>query len=291
MYTNYFSRSMNHRLALATSPGLLIVFLVIAAIIWFVGCNKDSSPTEVSTGRIPEFQFESTGEEFLISVLNEIESITEFVLKGKNVPKVNSSFNDLSQTLPPKERKLILSSTSTDTIYIYGEVTSDGYGAIVTERHAYPKGLLLITVRKTHGKPPTKVVTQTKRYITYQDFLNDTTQQSNITEVYGLSGDTIVTHVLRNGVIETYTFRLPVITRVVNPRDGSIRVTYRYGANGAIYSEVLDGDGNLIQVRITQGESNGCISTYTEFPDASWRSVRVIGQADGSIFREITSGP
>jgi len=31
--------------------------------------------------------------------------------------------------------------------------------------------------------------------------------------------------------------------------------------------------------------------TYTEFPDGSWRNVRSIGQANGSILREITSGP
>src|SRR5207249_2986398 len=102
-------------------------------------------------------------------------------------------------SLPPKERRLIVSSTESDTLYIYGELTPEGYGAVVTERHAYPKGILLITVRKVFGKPPTSIVTQTRRYISNSDFLNDTAQQSNITEIYGLSSDTIVTHVLRNG--------------------------------------------------------------------------------------------
>ena len=160
-----------------------------------------------------------------------------------------------------------------------------------TERHAYPKGLLLITVRKSYGKPTTRIVSETERYISFEDFLNNSTQQSNITEVYGLSSDTLVTHVTRNGTLETYTFRLPVITRTTNPLDGSIRVTSRFGDAGTVKSETRDGSGNLIQSRSTYGDSTGALTTYTAFADSSWRMVRSTGQADGSILREITSGP
>jgi hypothetical protein len=48
------------------------------------------------------------------------------------------------------------------------------------------------------------------------DYLNDNPQQSNVTEAFGLSSDTIVTHVLRNGTLETYTFHLPVVTRTIH---------------------------------------------------------------------------
>jgi len=146
-------------------------------------------------------------------------------------------------------------------------------------------------VRKSYGKPETRIVTETKRYITFQDFLNDTSQQSNITELYGLSTDTLVTHVNRNGTIETYTFRLPVITRVTNPVDGSVRVTTRYGAAGTVRSEVRDGSGNLIQIRETYGDSTGALTTYTQFADSSWRNVRTLGLANGSVHHDITSGP
>lgn len=290
MYTQYFSRSMNRRLATATSPILLIAFLVLAAILWFAGCNKDT-PTAVTTKPPSEIQSGTTGEEFLISVLDEIDNITEYVLKNGNLSQQKITLDNLSSALTSKQQKMVLSSTTADTIYIYGEITKDGHGAVVTERHAYPKGILLITVRKSYGKPPTAVVSETKKYITREDFLNDTTQQSTITEVYGLSSDTIVTHVLRNGVIETYTFRLPVITSVLNPQNGTIKITKRYGGAGAVYSEIRDGNDNLIQVRITSGGSEGEVITYTEYPDASWRNIKVIGQADGSILREITSGP
>ena len=263
---------------------LLIVFLC------FVGCYKDSSITSPKKDDLQQLTFESTGEEFLISALDEVESIAELVQHTGISMSTTANLNSLSALLPPKSQKKLISSNLSDTTYIYGEVTSDGYGAVVTEKHAYPKGILLITVRKSYGRPATRVVTETKRYITYQDFLNDTSQQSNVTEVYGLSSDTLVTHVNRNGTVETYTFRLPVITRVTNSVDGSVRVTTRYGMSGKVRSEIRDGSGNLVQLRETYGDSTGALTTYTEYADSSWRKVCTIGRADGSVYHETTSG-
>ncbi len=248
-------------------------FAVLAALaaLSLTGCKETPSPPPVP---VRVFDFETSGEEFLIASLDEIHSIADSKPPG----------------LPRREQKKVLLSTAADTVYIYGELTPEGYGSVVTERHAYPKGLLLITVRKSYGKPPASIVTQTRRYISFEDFAADSAQQSSVTEIYGLSSDTIVTHVQRNGILETYTFRLPVVTRVTKP-DGSVRVTTRYGAAGAIRSEVRDGNNNLIQIRITSGETDGSLIVYTEFADGSWRNVRTVGRADGSVYRDITSGP
>ena len=178
----------------------------------------------------------------------------------------------------------------TDTLYIYGQIIPGGYGAVVTERYARPKGLLLITVRKTYGKGNGHIVTETKRYASYADHIADNPQQTNATEMYGLQADTIVTHVIRNGTLQTYTFRLPVVTRVVNPQDGSIRITSRFASNGEIVSKTTDGDDNLVQLRRTYGQSDGSTVSRTEYPDGSWRQVRTRGEADGSVLRETTSG-
>jgi hypothetical protein len=185
---------------------------------------------------------------------------------------------------------MTLTKTATDTVYIYGQIIPGGYGAVVTERYARPKGLLLITVRKTYGKANGHIVTETKRYVSYTDHRNGNPEQTNVTEMYGRQADTIVAHVLRNGTLETYTFRLPVVTRVVNPQDGSIRVTKRYASNGAIVSKVEDANGNLIQLSRSYGQSDGSTVTRTQFPDSSWRQVRTHGEADGTITRETTSG-
>jgi len=264
---------------------LLGVALCLLILVLIGGCERENQLTQPSDlSQIPPLEFEATGEDFVISALDEVQAIADWT----NFTRTGSSRGLVSE-LPSKENKMVLSKSATDTVYIYGEVTAEGYGAVVTERFARPKGLLLITVRKSHGKENSRIVTQTKRYISYADLQNDNPQQSNVTELYGLAADTIVTHVLRNGILETFTFRLPVITRVVNPLDGSIRVTTRYGANGYVISEVRDGSGNLIQLRRNSGLADGSLVTRTEFPDSSWRQVRTRGQADGTILREVTS--
>jgi hypothetical protein len=263
-------------------PNIHRICLAFSACVCLAGCSKETITGDQNGNSPPSVQFESTGEEFLTSALDEVESIADYASRA---PAMHPAAAGQSRS-----SRMIVSSTAVDTVYVYGDVTPEGYGAVVTERHAYPKGLLLITVRKSYGKQPTRIVTETKRYISYRDFLNDSAQQSNVTELYGLSLDTLVTHVSRNGTTETYTFRLPVTTRVTNPSDGSVRVTSRVGLDGKVRSEVRDGAGSLIQIRETSGDSTGALTTYTQFADSSWRSVRSVGLADGSVVRSITSG-
>jgi len=252
---------------------------VILLLAFINGCQKTGQPNQPSNmTSVPPLQFESTGQDFLIAALDEVQAIAD----------LNQALLDRSQTTG---RRLILSKDVTDTVYVYGEITSDGYGAVVTERYAWPKGFLLITVRKSYGKEDGHIVTQTKRYTSYSGLANDNAQQSNLTELYGLSADTIVTHVLSNGALETYTFRLPVVSRTLNPQDGSVRVTTRFAQNGSIVSEVRDENDSLIQRRINTGQADGSLVTRTELPDGSWRQVRTVGQANGSVLRETTSSP
>jgi hypothetical protein len=257
----------------------LVAFVIIVVLI---ACERSKQATENSRStNIPQYQFEATGEDYLISALDELDAIAYWTNIGENTKRTS--------ILPSRDHKTVLAKTSIDTIYIYGAVTEDGYGATITERYTHPKGLLLITVRKSYGKENGHVVTETKRYISHADFLIDNPQQSNITEVFGLSRDTIVTHVLRNGTLETYTFRLPVVTRTINPQDGSIRVSSRFALDSTVVTEVRDGNGILAQLRKTYGRSDGSLITRTEYADSTWRQVRTLGCVDGSILREITS--
>jgi hypothetical protein len=263
---------------------LAILSLTLAAMT-FIACEmRLQIPSSTNSPDIPAYEFEATGEDFLISALDEVQAIADWSDSFKN--GLSACLSELTSA----EKKAFLVVTSTDTVYIYGQIIPGGYGAVVTERYARPKGLLLITVRKTYGKGNGHIVTETKRFASYADHRNDNPQQTNVSEMYGTQSDTIVTHVLRNGTLQTYTFRLPVVTRVVNPQDGSIRITSRYASNGEIVSKVTDGDGNLVQLRRSYGQSDGSTVTRTEYPDGSWRQVRTHGEADGTVTRETTSG-
>ena len=258
----------------------VIVVLIVIAV--FFSCEKSKQATEnTQSSDIPEYQFEATGEDYLISVLDELDAIADMNNNNSSV-KGSESFSFQSQ-------KLSLAKTSVDTISIYGSVVDGLYGATITERITHPKGLLLIAVRKSYGKGNGHVVTDTKRYVSYANYLDSLPQQTNITELYGLSSDTIVTHVLRNGTLETYTFRLPVVTRTISPQDGSVKVSSRFAQNGMVITEISDGNGVVSQRRKTYGLSDGSLISRIEYSDSSWRQTRTLGRIDGSILREITS--
>ncbi|HEX9006947.1 MAG TPA: hypothetical protein VF889_06610 [Bacteroidota bacterium] len=244
--------------------------LTLLALGTLQGCKEtatapaDPSPPGISS-------IETTGEEFLVAAVDELAAI--------------AAWAD-----PLSVRKAApLGRIDVDSVYVYGQITPDGLGAVVTERHAYPKGILLITVRKSYGKNG-HVVSETKRYISDETFRSNQPQQSSVTDVAATAGDTIVTHVVRNGTVETFTFRLPVVTRTTNQTDGTIRVTSRFASGGAVVSEIRDEGGTLIRRTRTTTLPSGAIQTRTEYADGSWRTVSTLGQADGSVLREITSG-
>lgn len=276
-------QSQSKEVSMSTKRSIITTAIVaIIAVIILVSCEKSKQATEsTQSSDIPEYQFEATGEDYLISALDELESIAD--MNGV------SGISKRTLVLSNESQKSSLAKTSVDTIYIYGALTEDGYGATITERYTHPKGIPLITVRKSYGKGNGHTVTETKRYVSHADFLANNPQQSNITEVFGLSSDTIVTHVLRNGTLETYTFRLPVITRTTNPQDGSVKVSTRYAKDQMVVTEVRDGNGVLSQLRKTFGRSDGGIFTRTEYADSSWRQVGTLGNADGTITRFITT--
>jgi hypothetical protein len=261
---------------------IAIAFVAFVVIVILISCERNKQATESSQSTdIPQYQFEATGEDYLISAIDEIEAIADWANSNVNLKGLS--------VLPSINHKAILAKTSIDTVLIYGGLTEDGYGATITERYTHPKGILLITIRTSYGKGNGQVVTDTKRYISHEDYINDNPQQSNITEVFGLSSDTIVTHVLRNGTLETYTFRLPVVTRTINPQDVSVKVSTRYAQDSMVVTEVSDGNGILSQLRRTYGRSDGSLITRTEYADSSWRQTRTLGRSDGSILHEITS--
>jgi len=257
--------------------------VALVAIVILISCERSKQVTESTQSTdIPQLQFEATGEDYLISALDELDTIADWTTGNANAKGIS--------IIPSRNQNTVLAKTNIDTVIIYGALTEDGYGATITERYTHPKGIPLITIRKSYGKGNGHVVTDTKRYISHTDYLNDNAQQSNITEVFGLSSDTIVTHVLRNGTLETYTFRLPVVTRTINPLDGSVKVSTRYAQDSMVVTEVRDGNGILSQLRRTYGSSDGSLVTRIEYADGTWRQTRTLGRSDGSILREITSG-
>ncbi len=262
--------------ASTSCPLLPVLFLFIA----LAGCQWQ--PTQPGTANTPQqLPLDPTGEDLLIDALEELQTIADWA---------ESNVGSGAGTIAPDGRTpSVMFKLTADTVFIYGREIG-GVGAVVTERHTYPKGLPLISVRRTYGGAGGETVSELSRYISHQDFTDDRPDQYIRTEIYGLPDGRILTHVERDGVLETYTFRTPVITRDVSS-DGSIQVTARYGSGSAVVTEVRNGAGDLIRLARSYGAADGSVYRRTENPDGSWRSVRLLGQGDGSILREITAGP
>jgi hypothetical protein len=270
---------MNRPIVLNSPILHLALFLVLSCIIILPGCeSQPSQPPTIQT--LQQIPFNPSGEDLLILMLEEMDAIADWAESNGGLPG--------SVVLPGG--KVMLSKPTIDTIFIYGEEIGGGLGTVVTERHTYPKGLPLITVRRTYGGPDGETVSELSRYISHQDFFNNSPEQYIKTTLSGLADGRIVTHVERDGIVETFTFRTPVITRNVGS-DGSVQVSTRYGTGSAVVTEVRDGAGGLIRLTQSYGTDDGSVYRRTDNPDGSWRITRVLGQADGSILREITTGP
>jgi hypothetical protein len=96
--------------------------------------------------------------------------------------------------------------------------------------------------------------------------------------------------VLRNGITETYTFRLPVVTRVTDQVNQTVRITSRFASAGSVVTEVTDENQALIRRTTSSALITGALQTRTDLPDGSWRVVMSLGKEDGSILRETVTG-
>ena len=253
----------------------LALAAVLTGAFFLSGCRRETpnpaEPVQAVPVEIPE-----TGEQLLSDAIDEMTAIAQWT-GGGGMQAVGSGI-----LLP-------LGKTSGDSVFVYGTVTSGGLGAVVTERHTHPKGLLLITVRTSYGIPG-RIVSDVKRFDSYEGFRNGQPQQTTTTEVLPASRDTIITYVLRNGITETYTFRLPVVTRVVDQVNQTVRITSRYASAGGVVTEVTDENQALIRRTTNMALPTGALQTRTDLPDGSWKVVSSLGRGDGSILRETVSG-
>ena len=253
--------------------GTLIAALAAAFV--SSGCRPMTlHPTE--PGETADIAAPETGEQLLCDAIDEMTLIADWFPVARPGPAGGETLRARAEI-------------SGDSVFVYGTVTSDGLGVVVTERHTHPKGLLLITVTRSYGMPG-RLVSEVKRFDSYEGFRSDQPQQTTVTEIHPASRDTILTYVLRNGITETYTFRLPVVTRVENQTNGTVRITSRYASAGAVVTEVTDGNQSLIRRTTSSALPTGALQTRTDLPDGSWRIVTSLGRADGSIFRQTISG-
>lgn len=248
-----------------------IVVLLILAGVLLAGCRRDATDSTVNPSDDPNILPTESPQDLLIAAIKTVEELADWTGPARFT---GSNSRD------------VLSKTTDDTTFIYGEVTDEGFGAVVTERHTYPRGILLITVTKSYGNAAGRIVSEVKRYVSRETFLNDDPASWSRTELYALTRDTIITYVSRNGLQETYSFRLPVVTGTIAASPEATRQNVRFARDHKIVTETRDGNGTLLQTRENSAMPDGSLITFTMYSDGTWRSSRTLGRSDGSILRE-----
>ncbi len=245
--------------------------LLILAGVLLAGCRKDAVDSTVNPSDDPDILPTESPQDLLIAAIKNVEDLADW--------------SGPARFTGVKARE-VLSKTAEDTTFVYGQVTTEGYGAVVTERRTYPRGILLITVTKSYGNAAGRIVSEVKRYVSRETFLNDDPASWSRTELYALTRDTIITYVTRNGLQETYSFRLPVVTGTITSTPEASRQNLRFARDHKIVTETRDGNGVLLQTRENSAMPDGSLITFTLYSDGTWRSARTLGRADGSILRE-----
>jgi hypothetical protein len=232
---------------------------------------------------------EDTPEALVIDAIKNFEEVHEWILAGKPFGKRNAL--------------LKVDQVNADSTWIYGDTLTGGIGVVITEKHSYPKGLLLITKNYKYGDYANlTIVSINERYISWSQYNSGTPETKTKTELTFESApsEAIVTHITRwtknVQTRESYTFRNPIIT-IDNSR-GTKTVRKAKPNDEVIVTETYDlSTNNLLQSRWTGASptySGGFFTRTNNYDNGtlvSWTKTTTVGQADGSIKRIIDRYP
>lgn len=260
--------------------------ILLSLALFLFSCSK---PTDTDLTADKQLKFDDSPTTLLNESLNEFENIHEWILAGRPMGKQNAVFK--------------FDKSTADSVWIYGDTLQGGIGVVITEKHSYPKGLLLITKNYKYGDYANlKIVSITERFISWSQYNNNSPETKIKTELTFESAPskTIITHITKwtKGIQtrETYYFREPVIT-IDNSR-GIKTVRQADPNNEVIVTETRDLTTNkLLQSRWTGPSSTyqgGFFTRTNNYEDGnlvSWTKTTTVGQGDGSIIKYIDRYP
>ena len=272
-------------------PLLILLFLI------FAGCERSNDHATDTSTKPP-----SLSKDEALSIMNEVLDDFEFIHQSM------LSGTSLRKSAPTRSQ-LIVMKVATDSIFVYGDTaTINGvlHGIVVTEKHAYPKGLLLITRSAKYSPSNTRgIASVTDRYISWAQYSAGTPEQrtESVIQPQFSSGtdSTIEVHATRTkGSItlsETYRFTSPTVTIDVSKGTRVVR-TADPAADQIISATYDQTTGILLTKRVTgQGEAPPYGGFYTQtynYVDGvlnNWVKTTTRGQADHSVIKIVERYP
>lgn len=277
-----------------------LTILTLLASFLLLSCSNPKDPN--LQNELQELDSNQSPTTLINLTINEFEDIHEWTIAGKPMGKENAL--------------LKTNSTNADSIWIYG-IEKNGIGMVVTEKHTYPKGLLLITKNYKYGIVRYEIkngvvvnytpalVSITEKFISWQQYNQNKPETKTIVELYPDSTGAIISHVTKyvkdRMMKETYTFKQPIITV---DRSKNLRIVKKGDINrdgiATLYFD--DTTDRLLKKRTTgvNAEYNGAFFTETTElePDQNnnlkivkWIKTTVLGLSSGRILKFIERFP
>ena len=272
-------------------PLLMLVFMV------FAGCERSNDHATDTSTKPP-----SLSKDEALSIMNEVLDDFEFVHQSM------LSGTPLAKIAPTRSQPIVM-KVATDSIFVYGDTaTINGvlHGIVVTEKHAYPKGLLLITRSAKYSPSNTGgIASVTDRYISWAQYNAGTPEQrtESVIQPQFSSGtdSTIEVRAIRTKgsvtLSETYRFTSPTVTIDVSKGTRVVR-TADPAADQIVTATYDQTTGTLLTKRVTgPGEAPPYGGFYTQtynYVDGvlnNWVKTATRGQADHSILKVVERYP
>ena len=273
------------------------IIIPILALLIISGCERANNHVTDTTTKPPSLSKDET-----LSIMNEVLDDFEFIHQSM------LSGTSLRKSAPTRSQPIVM-KVATDSIFVYGDTaTINGvlHGIVVTEKHAYPKGLLLITKSAKYAPSNTRgIASVTDRYISWAQYNAGTPEQrtESVIQPQFSSGtdSTIEVHATRTKgsvtLSETYRFTSPTVTIDVSKGTRVVR-TADPAADGIITATYDQTTGILLTKRVTgQGEAPPYGGFYTQtfnYVDGelnNWVKTTTRGQADHSVLKVVERFP
>ena len=270
---------------------LILGFLILA------GCERTNDHATDTSTKPPALSKDEA-----LSIMNEVLDDFEFIHQSM------LSGTSLRKSGPTRSQPIVMKA-ATDSIFVYGDTATIGgvlHGIVVTEKHAYPKGLLLITRSAKYAPSNTRgIASVTDRYISWAQYSAGTPEQrteSVIQPQFSTGTDsTIEVHATRTkGSItlsETYRFTSPTVTIDVSKGTRVVR-TADPAADQIVSATYDQTTGVLLTKRVTgPGEAPPYGGFYTQtynYVDGllnTWVKTTTRGQADHSVLKVVERYP
>ena len=292
---------MIHRTFVIASSWKGVTLLTFLLMLSLSSCDQTRNRQDTQTPDNPEQSIsQDEAKQILMDMLDDFEQTDQ--LLGSNASLHKAS-------LPGRNAPIILSVTP-DSTFVFGDtMTIDGQlnGIVVTEKHAYPKGLLLITKSMKYAPSNTiGIASVTEKYVSWSQYNNHTPETKTITvagpEFSSGTDSSIEAHVtkIQGSVTLTETFKFTSPIRTFDMSKSTITVRAADPSAQQVITAVFDMSSGIILTKRATGQGDVSLGygsyysqsyTYSNGVLASWTKTTTVGQADHSVLKVVEKYP